>query len=425
MKKIIAVFTMFMLLGNAFVMNALAGETDLLIKKLVEKDVLTPFEAQILKDETLQDVAKQNANRKNGALPSWVQKIKMKGDIRVRYQNEEKDTTASSGSVTNSKRERARVRFRLGLEAKPVSGWKVNAGLATGSDDPRSTNQTMQDNFSTKGIQLDYAYATNSINNYVDILAGKIVRKKALWAPSDLLWDGDVNPEGAAVKLDIPEINAWLNTGYFILDERSSGADPSIFFAQPGVTLEMGNMKLKTSFNYYATNSIKGLPYSNIVDGAGTNSTSTTPSSFKYDYDCRGLSAELGINLQEDAEVDEIINYVTLFGDYITNPDPSEQNTGYLFGVKFGDKKTKKPGQWQAKVLYRELEKDAWLDFLPDSDFLGGDTNAKGYELIFNYAIAKNITLGLDYYRTETLKVPTGSSKEEQDLVQVDCVVKF
>lgn len=423
MKKIITVFTMIMVLGNACVMNALAGETDLLIKKLVEKDVLTPFEAQILKDETLQDVAKQNANRKNGALPSWVQKIKMKGDIRVRYQNEEKDTTASSGSVTNAKRERARVRFRLGLEAKPVSGWKVNAGLATGSDDPRSTNQTMQDNFSTKGIQLDYAYATNSINNYVDILAGKIVRKKVLWAPSDLLWDGDVNLEGAAVKLDIQEMNAWLNAGYFIIDEVKAGADPSIFFAQPGTTLEMDNMKFKGALNYYATNSVKGFDYSNIVDGAGTNST--TGGDFKYDYDCWGLSAELGINLQEDAEVDEIINYVTLFGDYITNPDPTDENTGYLFGVKFGDKKAKKPGQWQAKVLYRELEKDAWLDFLPDSDFLGGDTNAKGFELIFKYAIAKNITLGLDYYRTETLNVPTGSSKEEQDLMQVDCVVKF
>lgn len=85
----------------------------------------------------------------------WVKHIKFKGDLRLRYQFEEKDTT-SSAITTTDERIRGRIRFRLGLKAKVDKKWKVCTAIATGSADPRSTNQTFQDNFSTKSIQLDY-----------------------------------------------------------------------------------------------------------------------------------------------------------------------------------------------------------------------------------------------------------------------------
>jgi hypothetical protein len=348
----------------------------------------------------------------------------------VRYQSEEKDTTNSSGSITTSKRERARIRFRIGGEAKPIKDWKVYWRLDSGgTTDPRSTNATMDNNFTAKGFNIGQAYATYTPSQQSMLIMGKTNRKLAIWTPGDLLWDGDVNPEGAAIALNASldsNISGWLNVGYWVLEEISGCSDPSLVSVQPGLIWDIDdNMVLKSSINYYAFNGIKGLAYSNITGGAGTNTTSTTPASFMYDYDSLGYSVELGINLQEDAEVRELVNYVALFGDYISNSDPDDENTGYMFGVKFGDKKTKKPGMWQAKALYRELERDAWVDFLPDSDFLGGDTNAKGYELIFNYALAKNVTLGIDYYTSETLNVPAGGNKEEQDLVQIDCVIKF
>ncbi|MBU1043102.1 MAG: putative porin [Candidatus Omnitrophica bacterium] len=425
MKKMLCLMIVGIMFILPFAAKSFAGEVDLLVDKLVEKDVLTPVEAQILLDETKTAVAKEIAEGKSGTLPSWIQTMTFKGDLRLRYQSEEKDTITSL-STTTAKRERARVRFRLGSEAKVTKGFKVNFGLASGGSDPRSTNQTFQDNFASKEIMLDYAYATYALNNNIDIMGGKIELSKTLWLVSDLLWDGDINPEGVFVNSHLPlnsSTEIFLNTGYFILDEMSSGADPSMFTIQPGIKWEISDaVTLKTSINYYAFNSVEGLPYSNIVDGGGTNTTSTSPASFKYDYDSLGFTAELGMNLQEDAEVDEIINYVALFGDYTKNTDPDKNNVGYLAGIKFGDKKVKDPSTWQAKVLYRTLEKDAWVDFLPDSDFLGGITDAKGYEFIVNYALAKNVILGLDYYRTET---DIAASKKEQDLVQVDLLFKF
>ncbi len=206
----------------------------------------------------------------------------------------------------------------------------------------------------------------------------------------------------------------------------SAGADPSLLSIQPGLTWKINdNTVLKTSVNIYEFNSLKGLPVSNITGGSGTNSTSGSPAAYKYDYDSVGLSAELGLNLQKDPDSRELVNYLGFFGDYIHNPDPSTANTGYLFGTTFGDKKIKDAGMWQAKVLYRKMEKDAWVDFLSDSDFLGGDTNAKGYELIFNYGLAKNVEFGLDYYSSQTLTVASGANKEKQSVLQVDCVLKF
>ncbi|MFH1062183.1 MAG: putative porin [Candidatus Omnitrophota bacterium] len=425
MKKMLCLMIVGIMFILPFGVKSFAGEVDLLVDKLVEKDVLTPVEAQILLDETKTNVAKEIAQGKSGTLPAWIQTMTFKGDLRLRYQNEEQDTITSS-STTTAKRERARARFRLGAEAKVIKDWKVNFGLASGGADPRSTNQTFQDNFTSKGIMLDYAYATYAFNNNVDIMGGKIELGKTLWLVSDLLWDGDVNPEGVFVKSNLPlnsSAEVFLNTGYFILDEMSSGADPSMYMIQPGIKWDFSDaVTLTTSVNYYAFNSIEGSRYSNIVDGGGTNTTSTTPASFKYDYDSLGFTAALGMNLQEDAEVDEIINYVSLFGDYTKNGDPDENNVGYLAGIKFGDKKVSEPKTWEAKVLYRTLEKDAWVDFLPDSDVIGGITDVSGYEFIVNYALAKNVILGFDYYKSET---DIAASKKKQDLFQVDVLLKF
>jgi len=397
--------------------NVFAGEISILVDELVKRDILSPVEAQIILDETKQQVAKEIAEQKSYAVPSWVQKVKLKGDLRLRYQSEEKDST-KSGKVSTSKRERGRVRIRVGAEAKVTEGCKLNFGLASGGSDPRSTNQTFQDNFSTKGINLDYAYANFSPMQGLNILGGKIKGKKTIWMNSDLLWDGDVNPEGIALKATVPGTDFFVNTAYFVLDEIKKYADPTMVVVQPGLKMEiMDGLILKSALNYYAFNSIQGLDYSNIYEGGETN-TLTSDSHLKYDYDAWGFSTEWAM---KDV-VPGMINYTAVFTDYISNLDPSDQNTGYLVGFKFGDKKVAKPGTWQTKALYRELEKDAWPDFLADSDLLGGITDAKGYELIFKYALAKNVVLGFDFYNTETIKAV---NKKEQTLFQADCVFKF
>jgi hypothetical protein len=68
------------------------------------------------------------------------------------------------------------------------------------------------------------------------------------------------------------------------------------------------------------------------------------------------------------------------------------------------------------------LGKDAWPDFLPDSDRLGGNTNIISHEAALEYLWKENITLGIDYYNSDNY---AGTTKNREQLVQGDIVFKF
>ena len=76
-----------------------AGEIDLLLQKLVEKGVLTGAEAQQVKTETQEQVKKEIAQGKFSSLPAWVMNTKLKGDVRLRYQNHHEKNNGNVGEM--------------------------------------------------------------------------------------------------------------------------------------------------------------------------------------------------------------------------------------------------------------------------------------------------------------------------------------
>ena len=146
-----------------------------------------------------------------------------------------------------------------------------------------------------------------------------------------------------------------------------------------------------------------------------------------FDYDAVTLDTEIGFT-----GISDFLPYAAVYGQYVKSDVNAAQNinnldddTGYLFGVKFGHQKVADLFDWQASYNYRRLERDAWLDFLPDSDFFGGGTNAKGHEFEFVLGVHKNVSLGLDYYNTELIRVPAGQTDRAQEILQLDLLVKF
>jgi hypothetical protein len=57
----------------------------------------------------------------------------------------------------------------------------------------------------------------------------------------------------------------------------------------------------------------------------------------------------------------------------------------------------------------------------PDSDFYGGRTGVRGHEIVLAYAVAKNVSFGLDYYLADVIE----GDENQQRLLQADLVVKF
>jgi len=341
----------------------------------------------------------------------WTSRIKLNGDLRLRRQWENVDNSADPSRV------RYRYRARFGAEGQVVDDVSVALGFASGGVDPRSTNETMDDNFESKGLVMDYAYAKWVATDYATLYGGKMKRKPILWAPTDLLWDGDINPEGIAAHLHTKNSLGigYANLGHFFLEEQKGDADDqNLSFVQIGQKFKSGNIFGNIAATYYAFDNQAEAAYESDVS-AGTNSlTNGNP---RYEYDSFSLATELGINLSDG-------KMVGVFGEYIEADDPKDDETGYAVGFKFGDKKVKKFGQWQVKYIHADLERDAWADIFPDSDRCGGGTGFKSDEVVFKLGLAKNISASFDYYDSECGDY-TGGSNQDSKILQADLQFKF
>ncbi|NTV29096.1 MAG: hypothetical protein HGA80_03335 [Candidatus Omnitrophica bacterium] len=403
---------------------AAAGEVDLLVQKLVDKGVLTPNEAQILMDETKQDVARQNAKGTNDAIPTWVQTTKLKGDFRLRQ-----ELAQDKGSANDN---RTRIRMRLGVETKPNDQMKVGIGIATGKlSDPRSTNVSFgtdssasnaNDPGSFKDVTLDYAFGQFTPFNGVTLTGGKF--KNPLWQPNDMLWDTDLNPEGGAVQLNgnlASGVDVFLNSSIFVMNEQRTAkmSEPWLLAVQPGLAWEVADgIKLQGALAYYNFQQIQERPK---FTKQSTNSLNG--SNYKYNYNSINPSLELGIQ----NPLGGLVPYFSIFADYVKNlslPGSVAGGSGFDYGVKFGNEKVGDWGQWQAKLSYDRLGRDAFLDIFPDSDRYNGKTNMRSYEALLEYGLGKNTSLALDYYRSESL-TRVGETYSPQQVVQVDWNLKF
>ena len=112
---------------------------------------------------------------------------------------------------------------------------------------------------------------------------------------------------------------------------------------------------------------------------------------------------------------------VTLFGDFVTNGDVSENDTAWTLGAKVGQAKDR--GQWQFMYYYAEKEADSMLGLVTDSDFGGGGTDSKGHWLQVNWGVNKNWTIGAQYFIND-VDLASGSSSD-YDRLMIDMQWKW
>ena len=86
--------------------------------------------------------------------------------------------------------------------------------------------------------------------------------------------------------------------------------------------------------------------------------------------------------------------------------------------------------------MYKVLERDSWLDSLPDDDFYSGATNTSGWRSQLEIGLAKNTWFVMSWYRTNVFKaIPNlinGASNDQaysgsapENLFQMDLNFKF
>ncbi len=360
--------------------------------------------------------------------PDWVQNITPFGDFRYRY--ESLDTEEIDGDNLINKRRRNRIRARLGAKVRINEEWDAIFRIASGSSDaPTSTNQTLDNSFESKDLWLDLAYADWYPESYpgLNVYMGKMKNPFYRVGKNQLIWDGDVNPEGGAAsyKWDLNNATtATLTGGAFWLDERSTDADAGYFGIQSMLKHKFDDgSHLLGGLSYYDIGNISSKATATNATGVTLQgNTADAVNTYKYDFDIVEGFAEYGWKYNGMP--------VAVFSNYVQNTAaPSSKNTAYSIGAQLN--KAKKPGSWQFKASYRDVDSDAVFGGLSDSDFIDGGTGGKGWVLGYKYQLAKNIQAGLTYFindrdrRVGADEASGGSGSQNFNRLQADLIFKF
>lgn len=361
-----------------------------------------------------------------GVAPDWVKKITPFGDFRYRY--ESLDDKDDDDETLGNERRRNRIRARLGFKAEINDEWDTIFRIATGSSDTAtSTNQTLDDSFEEKDLWLDLASADWHPERFpgLNVFMGKMKNPFYRVGKNQLIWDSDVNPEGGAASYNWnlnDSTKATLISGAFWLNERESDADAGYFGIQGMLKHKFDDgSHLLGGVSYYDIGNID----SKTSDESGVTlmgNTPTTPGGaiYEYDYDIVEGFAEYGWKCNGMP--------VAVFGNYIENTAaPEGRNASYSIGAQLN--KAKKPGSWQFKASYREIESDAAFGGLTDSDFIDGGTGGKGWVLGYKYQLAENIQAALTYFINDRDRRSSGGSggsgSQNFNRLQADLIFKF
>ena len=316
-------------------------------------------------------------------------------------------------------RSRQRIRFRIGGEFFFTPNLKVGFRLASGGSSPTSTNQTLDNTFSTKNINLDKAYVDWIIprdNSSLRLKGGKF---GVPFMKTQQVWDSDVTVEGLAEKLAHKFGNTQLELilGQFVVEEFSPGlnngaTDDIHLLAYQGIVSQKlgGHAKAKVAVALYDYNDLRG----NITTFGATGNTLDGNGRFQTNYDILNILAEIG--------TDAVMGVpIKLFGGYVQNVSKDAdnlENKGWEAGVKIG-KKVKKFGDWQIKYFFRNTERDAVLSTLNDSNFSEGSTNSKGGNVGLKVGLYKGIKLAFTYINSESITGP----KTDLELFQANLIL--
>lgn len=336
----------------------------------------------------------------------WYDKFKIGGDLRLRHEYIDQDNKDET-------RTRWRYRARIKAGADVTDNFSVGFRLASGGNDPVSTNQSFDGGFTSKGLQFDRAFGKYDAGNGFSVTGGKMSNPMVL--VKDLVWDGDLNPEGVNLNFgtDLGGADLDINTGYYFVEERSSADDTTLWGTTATTTFDMGS-KVMVGVGYFLYDNIKGEGL--LVDDDSFGNTTVS------DGDDDVYASDYGIfEVGASTTIDLGFGPLKVYGDYVVNNDAeTDEDTGYQFGASIG--KAKDPGTWSFDVNYRELEADAVFAAFTDSDFSGGGTGGEGIRLSGKYAVAKNTSLGATYFINS---IDPDGDDIDYNRLQVDLALKF
>lgn len=425
---------------------------------LVRKGILTEQEAEDIKS----DVTKENKQYNKWSLSADAVTYKLYGDVRGRYEAFRTENDVSGPGEPNKPRDRFRYRMRVGLTATLKDQFEVGLRLTSGEPsgafggDPISGNSTFQDNGSKKFVYIDLAYGKwTPINSGPWLLSGTIGKMENPFVVSDMVFDADYTPEGAAIQGGYTfndNHSLKLNTSVFVLDEVNQGSLASNDAMLWGAQLRWDakwTPKLQTTagVGWFTLSDEEGLGNAAVPNVQFGNSRYATAVGSHAVGDLINSYHPFVFDASATYTFDKAPLYpgnfpIRIGGEYMHNPGASDENNAWWGGIFFG--KAAKKGTWELSYRYKHLEADSWYEEFVDSDFgayfqttpassgLGrgyrAGTGVEGHIVKLAYALSDSVTFGATWFYTDAINPPVVGGKETesgQHRLQVDATWKF
>lgn len=433
--------------------------------------VRVPYVPQVVKDQIRDQVkeeviaeAKAEGWGKQSALPEWLSRLTLKGDLRLRYQGNYygdgnvpapiyNEITGADQTNTTQNESLWVYQARLGLVAKLSEAWSTEFRITSGNSlNPVSTNQSLGNYFNRGLITLDLAYLRWANERWM-AEGGRIPNP---YFSTTMVWDEDLSFSGFAGTYKpqfSPDLHGFFTGGAFLVDyQQSDPVTPNpktkfLFGLQAGADWNMTDRaKLTFGLAYYDYQNTWGIrnpsPGSQAYDWTvpafnqkgntlfNINSISN-PGNPLY-----ALAAKFQVlNLTAKADLayfDPVV--VSVIGDYANNIGFNQQEilnrtglqlesntSAYQLGLTVGKPGVGQAGNWEAFFRYRYLQDNSVFAAFNDSDFHLGGTNAKGYIVGGSFVVYPNVWLRARWLSAEEIDGPPLSI----DVLQIDLNAKF
>jgi hypothetical protein len=297
--------------------------------------------------------------------PSAADRLLWSGDLRLRSELMTFTQDVAPGASEEPTEFRGRFRLRLGVERRFGDSLTFVARVATGSSNPTSGNVSFGDLFGKKAIGLDRVYLAFRPSSYVSVVAGKMENPTF---DRDLLWDGDVGPEGVAERfayargdLELAATAAQL----VMADLDETSADPWLYVGQLAGRARVATVEIETGVAYYHYTNLDEFP---LPYAQGTNSHDAD-GVLTVDYHVlAGLVA-----MRATTAWLPVVAHVEL------SQNLAVERAGRGIGTEVRIGENRGPRDWSAGYAYQRLERDATLDSLAESQWHKQRTNYRGH----------------------------------------------
>jgi hypothetical protein len=427
---------------------------------LVQKGLITPEELKQAREEEKQKSAAEESRRDAivAKLPKWLEMIQPFGDLRIRdegfYEN---------GLVA---RNRFRYRARLGLNVNPSEEIGATFRIVSGDpNDPISANQSLTGTFNKKPVNFDEAYLTfrpgktfNLEPGRITIVGGKFAVSNVAYRVSELVWDDDLTPEGAAETFSLVDHRDGflrglkINAFQWIIDEVSNGVDPNMVGGQ--IVSDMAfsdDVKLTAAFGDYSFQSVNEVARKYLEKTSSSFNSSLANSDRVSHFSNGKISAfKSGFNIiNPNCELNfanlPVVSSAGVFGDLVYNTEADGKNVGVAVGVGIGkagrdwyhDSTMKNQGDWGVGYTFEWVEQDSVfsmfsysdLDYVQSSATQKGSSNMQAHIIRLDYMLLPSLQLTAKAHFINVLDRASSNVKLDGNATlvrtQLDATLKF